>query len=387
MDFFNGLQPHSETKLSILNKYTVPWMRKIILNRFGPNRCLIIDGFAGKGKYEDESLGSPLILIKNAVEFCEQARSNDWNDPTIIIYLNEMDFDNYSLLKHNITGLGFVPQKGNYHLSREYESIIIKVENKHFKDFMEDILADLKPHETLIPSFCFVDPFGFSTTPFALFIKYLRNKNSEILLNFIYEETNRFINHPNAKIQKQITEHLGLVDLDEITNGIKKLSPIERKKLIVETYTDNILQQTNATFISNFEVKKTGRTKMILFHITKNINGLKLMKDIMWKHDETGTYTYDDRHDLVQLSFDEILMHDKSAHIENLASLIHLEFKYSKNIWISTIEEFVIVETIYPVANFLKPALKLLEKDEIIENFRGRKNRNTYPEKCRMDFQ
>ncbi|KNH32904.1 three-Cys-motif partner protein TcmP [Exiguobacterium acetylicum] len=386
MEFFNGLLPHSETKLSILNQYTIPWMRKIVLNRYGPRRCLVIDGFAGKGRYDDESSGSPLILINNAIGFCEQARKNKWADPTILIFLNEMDVQNYLLLQENVSSLGFVSQGDSYYRSEEYETIIIKVENKSFKKFMTDILSQINKNRTLIPSFCFVDPFGFSTTPFSLFVDYLKNENSEILLNFIYEETNRFINHPNKKIQEQISKHMGLVNLNAITDGIRELAPIDRKKLIVKTYSDSILTQTNATFVSNFEVKKNGRTKMILFHITKNINGLKLMKETMWKHDETGTYTYDARNNLRQLDFEQILSKDKSIHIEELSSILRDEFSGQKKVCMSVLEEFILIETIYPISNFLRPALKILEEKGLIDSFIGRTKRKTYPEKCRMDF-
>ncbi|MGD7049435.1 three-Cys-motif partner protein TcmP [Rossellomorea marisflavi] len=386
MSFFNGVMDHSKVKLSILNAYTIPWMRKIVLNRYGPKRCLVIDGFSGKGKYEDGSDGSPLILIKNALDFYNQSEDSGWDPPNIYIFLNELDQENHGELIQNITDLGFRSEDNMLFAHEDYETIIVKLENKSFEDFMVDLLKEIGEGESLIPSFCFVDPFGFSSTPFSLFVDYLQNENSELLLNFIYEETNRFITHPNETIRNQIKGHMGLVTIDELISKVSGKTPVERKKAIIETYTNNLMQQCEAEFVRNFEIKKSGRTKLILFHVTKNKHGLALMKNCMWKHDETGTYTFDDRSNLQQLDFEEILNSEKEHHIELLARQIFGEFQGRRRISIESIEDFVITETIYPLTNFCKPALKELERDGRINNFRGRRRVNSYPAGTIMDF-
>lgn len=166
MSFFNELQNHSEVKLSILESYTIPWMRKIILNPFGGRKCLMIDGFAGAGTYENGQKGSPLILIENAIDFYNQSSVNGWKDPDIYICLNELDQDNYQTLCRGVRNLGFVTSNGTLYFSTKYKSIHILIDNKKFEDFLNDILSDIKDGQSLIPSFCFVDPFGFSTTSF-----------------------------------------------------------------------------------------------------------------------------------------------------------------------------------------------------------------------------
>lgn len=386
MSFFTGVMDHSKVKLSILNAYTIPWMRKIVLNKYGPKRCLVIDGFSGKGKYDDGSDGSPLILIKNALGFYEQSDDNGWDPPKIFIFLNELNPENHSELIQNITDLGFQSEDNMLFAHEDYETIIVKVENKSFEKFMLDMLEEIGEGQSLIPSFCFVDPFGFSSTPFNLFVDYLQNENSEILLNFIYEETNRFITHPSDTIRNQIKGHMGLVTIDELIHKVAGKKPIERKKAIIETYTTNLLQRCDAEYVRNFEIKKSGRTKLILFHVTKNKHGLALMKDCMWKHDETGTYTFDDRSNIEQLDFEEILNSERESHINLLSKKIYEKFQGKKGISIDLIKDFVITETIYPLSNFCKPALKLLENNERINNFRGRKKLKSYPDSTIMDF-
>ncbi|MGE8022117.1 three-Cys-motif partner protein TcmP [Peribacillus frigoritolerans] len=386
MVFFTELQNHSEVKLSILEKYTIPWMRKIILNKYGPKKCLLIDGFAGKGKYDNGKKGSPVIMIEAAVDFYNQAVKSKWDKPEILIYLNEWDIANHQTLISNIENLGFETMDNKLFSSTNYKSISIVVENKTFEDFLTDILKQRKDGYSLIPSFCFVDPFGFSSTPFRLFKNYLENQNSELLINFIYEHTNRFIRHPNEKIKNQISDHMGLVSLDELSEKVADLGSLERKQLIIETYTNNILNETDAVHVRHFDIKKNGKTKMILFYVTKNINGLKLMKETMWKHDETGLYVYNEKKKMVQLDFDTILSQDKQLHIELLSIAIYKNYSGIKRISYEEIEEFTLVETIYPVANFVKPALKILEEKGVVNNFKGRNKAKSYPPKTTMDF-
>lgn len=386
MSFFKELQNHSEVKLSILEKYIIPWMRKIILNRYGPRKCLMIDGFAGAGTYDNGKKGSPTILIENSIDFYKQSSEYGWNDPEIYIYLNELDDDNYKKLCENVKSLGFITSDGMLYFSTEFKTIKISIENKKFEDFLKDILSDIKDGESLIPSFCFVDPFGFSTTSFDLFKEYLKNDRAELLINFMYEFTNRFIRHPNERIKQHISSHMGLIDLDTLIEGVENLDPADRKHVIINTYTTNILKETNAIYVRHFDIKKDGKTKMILFYVTKNMNGLLLMKETMWKHDETGQYVYNDKKEFVQLDFETALLSDKSYHVELLSKEVYKHFSKQKKVGIEQIENFIIILTDYPLTNFRQPALQLLEKGKLIANFTGRKRVNSYPKGTFMDF-
>jgi len=49
----------------------------------------------------------------------------------------------------------------------------------------------------LAPSLVFIDPFGFSHTPFHTVKRIMQNPRCEILVTFMYEEINRFLAHPD----------------------------------------------------------------------------------------------------------------------------------------------------------------------------------------------
>jgi three-Cys-motif partner protein len=51
----------------------------------------------------------------------------------------------------------------------------------------------------LPPTFAFIDPFGWTGVPFQLVKTILSYSSCEVLLNFMYEEINRFIGHPDQE--------------------------------------------------------------------------------------------------------------------------------------------------------------------------------------------
>lgn len=102
-EFFNNLEEHSKIKLMVLNEYIKTWMRKVVLNPYGNSNCLIVDTFAGTGLYDDGNYGSPLIIIKEAFDFIEQAKKYpNMNVKSINLIFIECDINNYNALKKNI---------------------------------------------------------------------------------------------------------------------------------------------------------------------------------------------------------------------------------------------------------------------------------------------
>lgn len=378
--FFEHLQNHSNAKIEILHRYYVPWLRKITLGPFNNNKCLVIDGFAGEGIYEDGSLGSPIVMIDEAIAFCNQNQKSSKTPPSITIVLIEGLEENFIKLYNNLIQRYDLIEEEKYFTIDGYESIKILILNNTFENVMNDILDN---SNNLRPSFCFVDPFGFSNTPFHIFERFLENNKSEILFNFMYEEINRFITYTaKQKITKQFEDLFGSDNLDELRNDIRGTGAPIRKEKIMNYYSKQLLEKTNAQYVLNFEFKKKSRTKMFLVHATKNINGLALMKEVMWKVDETGAFLYDDKIDSDQITFEFFDDSTKKEHQEKLAQLIYEKFKKKQRIKLETIECFVLENTIYPLPNYYKKAMTILENTQLIAVVRkeGTK-KNSYNDK------
>lgn len=384
-EFFDELQKHSEAKLRILDNYVVPWMRKITMGPYG-EKALVIDGFAGTGKYSNSD-GSSLRLIKHAIDFCDQAKSYNWNAPDLRLLLIEGDRENYYTLADNIsdlTGLS-IRDTSEFLPLPNHPSVEICCQFGNFEDVLVSLLESVGDRRTLIPSFCFIDPFGFKDTPFNIIQQYLSNSKSEIFFNFIYEETNRFIRAKNLKVQEHMQRHFGIEDITTLQEMVMDKAPQERKQLIVDFYSRQLLENTDVNYVLNFEIKKGGKTKLILFYGTKNLVGLKVMKKAMWKVDDTGLYMFDDKKETEEIQFSFTKEINDDVLLNDLSNLIKENFEGQKAT-IESIEEFVLTETIFPIENYAKKALKKLETEGSIVDVSGRKNKGSYPKRCVIYF-
>ncbi|MFN2598367.1 MAG: three-Cys-motif partner protein TcmP, partial [Pyrinomonadaceae bacterium] len=61
----------------------------------------------------------------------------------------------------------------------------------------------------LAPTFIFIDPFGFSGLPFTLVRRALQKPHTEVLITFMVDSINRWLDHPVEKVRAQIAEIFG----------------------------------------------------------------------------------------------------------------------------------------------------------------------------------
>lgn len=71
-DFFKAKKPWSIMKDQVLGYYLTPYISKIL---FSGVPLIIIDCFAGKGKFEDGAIGSPVIIGKHVKDIVEKSAS------------------------------------------------------------------------------------------------------------------------------------------------------------------------------------------------------------------------------------------------------------------------------------------------------------------------
>ena len=71
-----------------------------------------------------------------------------------------------------------------------------------------------KEKASLAPTVSFIDPFGFSGLPFVLFKKLLCNPKVEVLITFMVDSINRFIE--NEDLKNQFEELFGSKEVYDI---------------------------------------------------------------------------------------------------------------------------------------------------------------------------
>src|SRR5690349_18249206 len=91
------LKPHTKAKHLILKVYLQAWL-PIMGSHHG--RILLIDGFAGRGRYRGGEEGSPLIILRTLVEH-PQFQTNS-NREVLVLFI-ERRAKNAEALRHELT--------------------------------------------------------------------------------------------------------------------------------------------------------------------------------------------------------------------------------------------------------------------------------------------
>ena len=377
---------HTRVKLEILNGYVVPWMRKIILNKHGSRSCSIIDTFAGAGKYSDGSIGSPIILVNEAIRFIEQAAESNFEIGKILLTFIEKDEKNFLQLKSSLEEV--VQQElidDEIVEIEKYPSLSIGIANKTHEKFLDELTNNV---EQIIPTIFFMDPFGFNL-PFEINERILKKySNVELLINFMYEEINRFITVDSVK--GKMERLFGVANISTVVEQLENADSKERSKIIKGTYKSR-LQQVGAKYTLDFDIHTDrGQVKMSIIFATKNINGFDTMKDVLDNISNSGGLEYysqakiDDK----QIKLEAFNTDYQSQKIDEMSDYIYKICK-TKTLSVSKIIDIAKNHPTLP-SKYLKRALNILNvRGKIKEVYRinGQKVRkNTFPDDAFVKF-
>src|ERR1035437_7139766 len=267
------LEPHTAKKHEILRRYFEAWL-PIMASWNG--RVVYIDGFAGPGKYSTGEDGSPVVVLKAARDHKFPTKSE------LVCIFVEDDIDRYNHLKDVLDRLS--PS-----LPSHIKSFVVHGKFDEHLTKIFDLIDSQK--QRVAPTFVFVDPFGFSHTPFRTISNVLKNSRCEVLVNFMYEEVNRFLSV--EELSDQYDELFGTPAWRNVTT---LSDPEQRLRAIHDIYLTQL--KTAARHVHSFEMLNKGNsTDYFLFFATNSLKGLEKMKEAMWKVDDTGSFQFSDHAD------------------------------------------------------------------------------------------
>ena len=274
--FFNYLKPWSKRKHRLLGKYLKPFAAKVAT--ITKNRQInCIDGFAGAAKYDDGSIGSPLMLAQLSDE------CSNWQNPVILKLINvEPNQKNFSSLR-NITEKWV--NKGT-----------VTNLNKKFSDAVPSLLSEIQNS----PAFFFVDPFG----PTAVHFSHLRpilqrtQQATELFINFDTDGLQRIADasqskSDNPKTVKSIPKNIQNVsDIIGSDDWIKKyqvaaLTTEQRQNLLLSIYINNISQFGYSVVAYPIREALEKATKYHMIYCTRHNDGVNLMNDFMFEEENS----------------------------------------------------------------------------------------------------
>lgn len=278
-DFFKEKKDWSIIKDNILGWYLSPYLSKLVYTK---KPILIVDCFAGKGKFDSGENGSPLII-------CEKVKSN---------------LDNKSGTDIKVF---CIEKNKKYHRSLTQNTIPYKnfccTFNDSFENCFDLVLKDAYNKNI----FFYIDPYGIKSLDFEIFNKMKENNcyTYEILMNFntfgFLREACRIMNYKyDSKYEFEIDSTYEFNDtieecylsniahgtywkdiLCEYNNNI--INMIEAEQLLIDHYLSTLESKKifKYTLSIPIKLKQKNMLKYRLVFGTNHIDGLLLMCDNM----------------------------------------------------------------------------------------------------------
>jgi three-Cys-motif partner protein len=331
------LEPHTAAKHEILRRYLQAWAP--ILSQGNFPHLVIVDGFAGPGRYSKGEEGSPVIAIKAVIDQPRPIKAR------VDFHFIELDKKRAVHLETEIAQLALPP------------NVSSKVHGERtFQDAFPEVWDSYSPKSGRArpPTFVFIDPFGFKI-PFSYVRKVLQAQSCEVLITFMFEEINRFLSQEHQP--ENFDELFGCPDWQK-GNDIK--SPKERVKFLHDLYQEQLINAGGAGFVRSFAMHNERNTMdYFLFFATNNELGLKKIKEAMWRVDEIGTYTFSDATDPNQS-----VLFSAEPDRELLKRMLLHKFADTQAT-LTEIEKFVVRETPFRETHY-KKVLQALEASGIV---------------------
>lgn len=356
------LAPHTRAKHDLLSRYLGGWFP--ILSRYN-DRVVFLDGFAGPGVYSGGEPGSPALALETLLNhsYWPNMRHREF-----VFLFNEADRDRFARLQQVVSDLQtkHEPWPSN---------VKLQLGNSTFEDTANEMLAYLDQQRArLAPTFAFVDPFGVKGLPMSLLSRLLSFDRCELFVYFDFNTVNRFAAAGN--IDGRLNELFGT----EAYQQARGLTGSTRKAYLHDLYQNQLTTVCGFPFVKSFEmVNETGHTGYYLFYGTRNVAGLRVMKEAMWKVDPGGGQRFSDI-----LAGQDILFQDE-VDTEPLRLALSNHFS-SQTVGVDTLEEYLLINTPYAASHLKKQTLKPMQADGLICS-PNQKKRGTFPSGTMITFQ
>jgi len=306
--FFDCKKSWSTYKDRLLSAYLSPYFAKILGS--GKN-TLFIDGFAGRGLFEDGTIGSPLIVKEKALEAMSRSKYNTKIIPIFIEY----------------------KKKNARILTEALNCDWCYVRNEDYKKEAFEIICRNKDKNI----FLYADPFGIKHIQYNIFEELALNKNSvELLLNlssfgFIREGCRLLGVSIDNEIESAAGENDTNADdtfindidnMDIVANGDywREIISLLKSKSISgkqaeEMFVDQYLQTLNNDFEYVFQIPiRTGDDKMPKYRMvfaTNHIQGALLMSEEMIRcNNEMSLHNHGNQYSLFDYDYSKATCKD-----------------------------------------------------------------------------
>lgn len=363
-DFYDAQSEVSQIKTRIVTKYFAFWARVMVpfAKRHG-GRLAYFDLYAGPGRYQDGTPSTPLEILQTAIgnpDLCKM----------LLTYFNDSDPEHCADLEKNIDGLEGIDRL-------KHRPVVFNAEVD--QDF-ETAFADI----ALVPSFSFVDPWGYKGVSLQLLHGMLKDWGCDLILFFSYNRINAAVSNP--VFDEHTVGLFGESRLVRLRDMVEGKRPLEREALVLEAFTE-ALGDMGFEFVLPFTFKRPDmkRTSHHLVFVTKHPFAYTVMKEIMAAESSEAsqgvpTFTY-----TKSLSSDETpLLYMLERPIDELGEMLLADFA-GRTMRMKEIFEQHHVGRRFIERNY-KAALIQLELDGKISTNPSKRRKGTFADHVQVTF-
>ena len=361
-EFFEEMTEASEVKAKIVSSYFEAWAR-IMNKRANSDRLAYIDLYSGPGRYEDGSKSTPLKVM----EFIINNKDLSQKMVTIFNDANPEFANNLESELRKIDG---------------YDNL--KYEPKVFNTQIGEDICKLFSETSLIPTFAFIDPWGYKGLTSSLIQALTKDWGSDCIFYFNYNRINMGL--ANNSVKEHLDALFGEETASKLREEIKNLSPAERELTILNALAES-LKALNNYYVLPFRFMKNGkRTSHYLILVSKHVLGYSIMKDIMYREsseytDEVASFSYIPTQHL-QLSL--LSLYDRK--LDTLGEELLIKFA-GKTLTVKEIYNKHQVGTPFVLKNYKTALLRLEEQGKIFcTSTKKRRPANTMGDDIKVSF-
>ncbi len=258
--FFEERADQSAIKAEIVQKYFSAWANIVLPTtlRFGEGKIAYIDLYAGPGRYKDGAASTPLLVLERAI-------ANQKIAAALVALFNDMDANNTKTLQAEIDALPGIE-------TLKFKPVVNC--NPVDKD-AESFFSDTK----LIPSFTFLDPFGYKGLSLKLVNGVIKDWGCDCVFFFNYNRISLGVSNP--MVQTHMRALFGDDRAEVLRSKVEGVKPALREQMILEELTQAIIEM-GGRFVLPFRFRNDkGRLTHHLIFVSKSFKGYEVMKDIM----------------------------------------------------------------------------------------------------------
>jgi three-Cys-motif partner protein len=303
--------------------------------RAGRPRLLLLDGFAGPGRYSGGEAGSPLIMLDAL-----RAHPNfgAWDG---------VDFE-FAFIEHDQARIEHL--RGEIDQLRPLRpNISIKIEHGEFQEMFDQVVDPIV--QSGVPTFAFIDPFGYSKSSMSVTGRLLDFPRCEVLYFLPMSFVHRFVARSGQ--EKALTSLFGT---DEWKTAID-LDGEERTNFLLNLFERRLSASEGAEFVRSFQLRTLDGQDYRLVFSLGHVKGLELAKDAMWKVDPVAGTTYRAETESGQ----EVLF--SAVHVDTRPLLEELRSQFGTNQFtIAQADRVTLVNTPFRKAHLRKQTLAPAER-------------------------